>query len=44
MLVFTSFQVRFMKTRNVFRVDLSSQVHNLSLVSRILKHNFVLAL
>jgi len=30
--VFRGFQVRFMKTGNVFWVDLSSQVHNLSFV------------
>jgi len=29
----------FVKTVNVFGVDLSGQVHNLSLVSRILKHS-----
>ena len=33
-----------MKTGNVFRVDLSSQVHNKSLVSRNLKHKYVLAI
>ena len=37
-------QVRFMKSGNVYRVDLQSQVHNLSLVIRIIKHNYVLAL
>jgi len=36
-----SFHVRFMKTGNVLWVDLSSQLQNLSLVSRILKHNFI---
>ena len=29
-----------MKTGNIIRVDTPSQVHNLSLVSRILEHNF----
>ena len=41
---FTSFHVRFMKTGNVFWVDLLRQVHNLALISRILKHNYVLAI
>ena len=40
---FMTNDVRFMETGNVFCVDMSSQVHNLCLVSRILKHNRILA-
>ena len=42
MRVFTSFQVRFMKTGNIFPVAFSKQVHNLSFVSRILKTIYLL--
>jgi len=34
--MFAHFYVRLVKTGNVFAVDLSGKVHNLSLVSRIL--------
>jgi len=32
------------KIGNVFAVDLSGQVHNLGLVCRILKHNYILGI
>jgi len=32
-----------MKSRNVFRVNLPGQVHNLCLISEVLEHNYILA-
>ena len=44
MRIITHLQVRLVKTINVFGVDLPGQVHNLNLVTRILKHNYILAI
>jgi len=32
-----------MKTGNVFLVDMSNKMHNFSFVSRIVKHEYILA-
>jgi hypothetical protein len=41
MLVFTGVQVRFVRTRYIFMVDLPSQLQNLSLVAGGFKLNYV---
>jgi len=44
MRIYTHLHVRHIKTGNVLGVDLSGQVHSLSLVSRILYTNIYLLL
>jgi hypothetical protein len=44
MWVFTGFQVRLVKTRNIFGVELPGQIHNLSLVPEVLEHSYILAI
>ena len=44
MRVITGEQVWFVETRNLFGIELPSQVPNVSYVSRILKHNYILSL
>jgi len=44
MLILTNFKVGLMKTGNFFGVEFSGQVHNLNLLSRILKHKYILGI